>query len=484
MNNPFHFSSFLRKSQFNKLSYIAVFTAFLSVSAHAHKSVKEYISYFKSVGDSNVMEIYHTATGAITPVIKEEQEADDIEAGESAKSSLFLASFRSHNEGGINLYSTNIKTGAQVRLNAPLVEGGNVNNWIATPSQKVAFYIADQEVDNRLEIYVTSTKKSKPTKLNASYDDYTDFSSSFLWPLPNGKGLAYTALNSTNGSGIFLSMIKEPIPQQILTTAGDWATWPEMLDMSPRSTGFIIKANVEEQFIYRTYYYDIKQKSLRKIEPPTGTNYLIQKAKFDRSGKNIFFTVLDFDSFKASIYKHDITKNETSLVVGPASETHTGVGLAFQVDSKFKTLYFSDDRDEAGIQIMYSLDLKKNVVTQISESGKQIESSTMDQAGNLWYTTRDNVTYDRNVYRKPAKKGPITHELRSSDYPDMSYFYLTIGEKGLTALLQYYTGIWTNHSLYKSILGGEFFDFQLMVPEGSYPILLDGSTFEYHEPLS
>jgi len=72
------------------------------------------------------------------------------------------------------LFSVPTSGGESVRLNGPLVTGGDVQRFVVRADGGLIAYLADQQLDEKYELYSVSASGGTPDKLNAPIDDLSD----------------------------------------------------------------------------------------------------------------------------------------------------------------------------------------------------------------------------------------------------------------------------------------------------------------------
>jgi Tol biopolymer transport system component len=83
-------------------------------------------------------------------------------------------------DGVLELYSVPLGGGSPVKLNGPLVSGGDVGAALISPDSSRIVYLADQEADEVDELYSVPLSGGSPVKLNNPlvsggdvFDDYS-----------------------------------------------------------------------------------------------------------------------------------------------------------------------------------------------------------------------------------------------------------------------------------------------------------------------
>lgn len=93
--------------------------------------------------------------------------------------------------GRNELYSVPVTGGPPVKLNAGLVNGGDVTSFAVTPDSQYVIYIADQEVDQRSELYRVSITGGAVVRLNN--------------PLPAGGNVQSLTIDPDNVRVVYLA---------------------------------------------------------------------------------------------------------------------------------------------------------------------------------------------------------------------------------------------------------------------------------------
>ena len=115
-------------------------------------------------------------------------------------------------DGVDELYITELgNPGVATKLNAPLIGGGQVIDFLVSPQGDCVLYRADQEIDEVFELFLVSLDKpGAPVKLNGLLVDGGDIASEFLFS-PDGSQVVYLADEDSNGvSELFLVNVDIP----------------------------------------------------------------------------------------------------------------------------------------------------------------------------------------------------------------------------------------------------------------------------------
>ncbi len=91
------------------------------------------------------------------------------------------------------LFSVSSAGGESIRLNGPLVNGGDVRRVWVRPDGARVLYLADQDVDEREELFSVAPGAGSPVKLNAQLVDGGDVLADGLQFSPDGNSVLYAA---------------------------------------------------------------------------------------------------------------------------------------------------------------------------------------------------------------------------------------------------------------------------------------------------
>lgn len=130
------------------------------------------------------------------------------QVSEDGRRVIYLAD---RNENGVNeLYGVELSgSRAPIKLNGPLVPGGDVTSFFVSPDGELVLYLADEDVNDQVELYARRFEWNAPVKLNAPLVAGGDVLGFELGP--SGNRVVYRAdqeqderfdLYSTNGQTV------------------------------------------------------------------------------------------------------------------------------------------------------------------------------------------------------------------------------------------------------------------------------------------
>ncbi len=153
------------------------------------------------------------------------------------------------------LYSVPIAGGTAVRLNQPLVAGGDVfESYRITPNGLGVVYVADQHTDDVYEIYSVPVVGGTVYKLNPTLVSGGDVGGFFL-VAKNNLGVVYTADQDVDGvTELYAASIFGGAVQKLngtLTAGGD--VYYASIKIAPDSRAVIYRADQEVDDKFELY---------------------------------------------------------------------------------------------------------------------------------------------------------------------------------------------------------------------------------------
>ncbi len=155
----------------------------------------------------NVVELYSVpATGGaavkISGPLVSGGDVDSANLRVSPDSSRVIFLADKQTDGVNELFSVPITGGTPVKLNAPLVAGGEVtvagNGAVFTPDGNRVMYLADQDIDDVLEAYIVPSAGGVAVKLNSTLPSGRTLLDGSVQISPDGTRMIYAADQSTN----------------------------------------------------------------------------------------------------------------------------------------------------------------------------------------------------------------------------------------------------------------------------------------------
>lgn len=403
----------------------------LSLTAPQAKGTEGYLILTGEQNEYPVAGAYDISKKTTLPIFSADEQIYSYNIGEKTDGNLLLYTLRFSSNGPSELYATDLKKGARTKLSGSLTTSGTVSVYESDDKNKLAFYIADKEEYEKYEMYYTSTKKSKPVKLNASADPAIRLFPDEIRTLPNGKGAFFWGYDETvSRVDLYLSMTKESAPRLIYPSAGDRDLNIYPAAIHPQSKGLIYYAGEN------IFYYDIKTMKSTQINQDLGDFGLIMTAKFDPKGKTIVYTASYEFTGKLELYSYDIAKGTTTKL-SQEMDNDRSVGLGIHFDPKGKQVYYSSDKETTDVQVLYAVDLKKKTTTPVSDPSKDLMASGVDKAGNVYMEYFDFSSFTATLYKKPAKKGDAAVVLYP-EIPEGLFYDLEISPAGLGAHVAVY----------------------------------------------
>ncbi len=202
----------------------------------------------------NIEELYSVPTrgGTITKLNGPLTSNGDVDTYAISPDNQYVVYTADQDQDSFNeLYSVPIHGGTPKKLNGPLVRGttvpypigGNVRTYRITPDSTRVIYIADQDVDDRFEIYSVPINGGTPTKLNTPQSSnvqefqIADNSAVVVYGAHQGTGSIYS-VPSAGGTPTKLNGRTTTTSDVILTYLGH-----PMFSIAPNSNDVIYIAN-------------------------------------------------------------------------------------------------------------------------------------------------------------------------------------------------------------------------------------------------
>lgn len=145
-------------------------------------------------------------------------------------------------DGTDELYSVPITGTTPIKLNAPLVAGGNVDRFAVTPDSQYVIYSADQEVDNRLELYRAPIGGGPVIKLSG--------------PMVAGGNVGIFRIDPDNVRVVYLAdQTTNEVPElySALIAGGSWVKLNGALVSGGRVTDAFQVEPISNRVVYQAY---------------------------------------------------------------------------------------------------------------------------------------------------------------------------------------------------------------------------------------
>ena len=174
---------------------------------------------------------------------------------------LYLADQETN--GVDELYSVPSEGGTPIKLNAELVVGGNVDDdgLQFSPDGSRVLYLADQETNGIDELYSVPSEGGTPVKLNADLVDGGEVSNGFQFS-PNGSRVLYLADQETNDIDELYSVPDEggtPVKLNADLVDGGEVSWADV-QFSPDGSRVLYLADQDTRGIWELYSRVVSQK--------------------------------------------------------------------------------------------------------------------------------------------------------------------------------------------------------------------------------
>jgi Tol biopolymer transport system component len=184
------------------------------------------VVYLADQTTDNVFEIFSvpSAGGVATKLNGPLVASGDVSTMQFSPDSSRVLYWADQTTDGVNeIFSVPSAGGAAVKLNGPLVAGGDVNfsGLAFSPDSSRVLYLADQTTDGVAEIFIVPSAGGAAVKLNGPLVAGGDVTSSGLAFSPDGSRVMYAADQDTDG---VTELYVRVIEAHWNTGSGNWAT--------------------------------------------------------------------------------------------------------------------------------------------------------------------------------------------------------------------------------------------------------------------
>jgi Tol biopolymer transport system component len=338
--------------------------------------------------------------------------------------------------GVFELYRSDLENGGNLKLNATLVSGGDVNSFAEDPKGRYAVYSADQDVDEKVELYrsdlVTGDNLKLSGPMTGDVDQILGFDGS-------GKFVVYTAnqdfvdshevyrTDVVTGSGIKISDG---------FVAGGSVQGQATLDSKRRYAVYM--ADAETIGVVELYRSDIKSGLRLKLSGELVPGITVTSFLVDPLGKSAVFitapTIVDGNQ-PGVLWRADLKTGKLLQVSGTTVTNGLGVVAINFIDPKGRYAIYEAEQDTVGRTELYSSDLKTGTSVKLNgpmQAGGEIRNVyDVDPSGHFAVFEADlDGNSTTGMYYSDLKTGATTSA--SNILPDTHgfSFVTSLGPKG------------------------------------------------------
>ena len=152
-------------------------------------------------------------------------------------------------------------------------------------------------------------------------------------------------------------LLDAPTAQPIRLTQG---FVPSKVKMCPDGSGFAYNSDHEDEDNYQLYFYDLKEKTPKKITTPTSKDESIESFAWTRAGDSLFYTKIDYDTKTSKICQNNLSA-ETCFPVDLK-----GVWRVVESDGDYVLLRYAKASTS---NFLYVYDVKANKLVPLDEQG-------------------------------------------------------------------------------------------------------------------
>lgn len=333
---------------------------------------------------------------------------DDYRIGPRGRRVFYQA--EGDTEGVRELFGAKLSTGEPTRLNAQLVDGGDVSNFQVGPRGRRVVYSADQDTDSVVELYLVRLGSGAVTRLNETLVDGGDVSHGFLIGA-KGRGVIYAADQETDGvtelyrvklnSGA-VTRLHEPL-------AADADV--ELFRIGPRERDVVFKLDVAG--VTELRHADLRTGDVVQINEPLGDLSAISLFEVGAKRRSAWFTS-DQDIDGVSELFHVDLKTGDMQKVNPSLDVDRDVNnyRSDPWDRRGRRAAYIADQDFDGVGDLYHADLTTDTLTRLNPNlveGGDVDSVAFDRGGrSLVYRADQETDAARELYRVELKTGEVS----------------------------------------------------------------------------
>ncbi len=325
-------------------------------------------------------------------------------------------------DGVDELYSVPTNGGQWTKLNGPLVSGGSVWNasrqkhFQITPDSAHVVYLADQDTDEKVEIYSVSIIGGIPTKLNGILPPGGDVDSSFDIT-PDGGQVIYRADQHTDGIAELYSVALSGGPNgrlnQQLPSGGKIVSY----HIAPNSKRIIYTAEQDVAGVSEIYSVAVGGGFPIKITPALVTGGNVSASALTSNGSRLVYLADQAVDGVVELFSTDLV-----------SGTYLEFGNRYEL-----TTPADGDEDDDGISNLFEYLAGRHPL--VSDASPQLLIFTQNEIGSLSFTL--------------ARMDGVDVRLEIETSTDLN----PTGTPAWTVLATLENGVWSGHPVNLTRLG-------------------------------
>ena len=145
---------------------------------------------------------------------------------------------------------------------------------------------------------------------------------------------------------------------------------PNKVKMRPNGSAFAYTSDHEDEDNYQLYFYDLKEKTTKKLTVLTGKDESIDSFTWNRAGDSLFYTKVDYDTKTSKLCQNNLSTE----VCFPANLK--GVWTVVEADGDYVLLRYAK---ASSSHFLYAYDVKANKLTSIDEQGDTPKAFLFDR---------------------------------------------------------------------------------------------------------
>ena len=369
---------------------------------------------------------------------------------------------------------TTVTTDAVIKLNDPLVTGGNISQQRISPDNSTVVFSADAETDGVKELYSVPIGGGTVTKLNGTLVSGGNISDDFEIT-PDSSTVVYLADQETNGANELYSV---PIGGGIITKLNDPLPNGGSLfnfDVSPDGSTVVYSGEQDTDGVNELYSVLVGGGTVTKLNPTLSGNRDVLGTRRISADSSTVVYLADQNTdgvnelFSVPIGGGTVTRLNDPLPSGG------GIGLfGIKLSPDSSTVVYSADQETNNVHELFSVPIGGGTVTKLNSTlpsgGDIFEFKFTPDSSTVVYRGEQDTDGIDELFAVPTGGGT---PIKVSE-PGANLFFYEISADGSTVVYQTSTGGSGVDELFSAPIGGGTVT-QLNGP------LADGETVSFFE---
>jgi Tol biopolymer transport system component len=379
-------------------------------------------------------------------------------------------------------------TGAPVKLNGPMVPGGNILTSAISPDNTTVVYRADQDTDGVTELYSVPIAGGTPVKLNQPLISVDSDVNNFTITRDSRTVVFIADANALGVDEVFSVPIGGgPVTRLNSNVVSGGRIFD--FSLSPDGTTVVYIGDQDTDEVTELYSVPASGGTPIKLSPPSTTTREVLGTRFISADSSTVVYIGDHnvngvnEIFSVPIAGGTVTRLNNPLPPGG------GTGLfGFRPSPDGSRVVFSADGETNNVHEIFSVPIGGGTVIKLNDTlpsgGAIFEFQITADSSRVVYRGEQKVEGINEIFSVPMDGGPITQ----LSIPGDNTFHYEISPDGSTLVYMTSTGGQGLEELFSvPVLGGEAIRLNAPVPDGEsvgfFEISTDGRWVTYSTEL-